>query len=236
MTLFAEGIIAAMNRPDLDHRLIISPLLDRKQISAGTVDLRLGTEFIEFNRSGRGILDVLRSDEVALRQSVYERRTVVPLGQGLALHPGQFILGSTFEFVSMPPDIVGQVVSRSSWGRLGLLVATAVVVQPGYKGILTLELVNNGVAPIILRPGSRVAQIQLWQSPERTEPYSGKYHVPVGPEAARLHGEHEEARRLEHIGQLIAHKHPTQQDFSEEPTLEPSALPWAADEVDASDS
>jgi dCTP deaminase len=220
MTLLAKGIRQAMGRPDLDQRLTISPILDpEKQIGPGTVDLRLGTEFLEFNRSGRGILDVLNKNDVALRQNAYERRTVVALGDGLALHPGQFILGSTLEFISMPPDIIGQVVSRSSWGRLGLLVATAVVVQPGYKGVLTLELVNTGGVPIILRPGSRVAQIQLWKAEEdELEPYvsSGKYQVPVGPEAARLSSERVEASKLDRIGREISHRGPRgdDQDFA----------------------
>lgn len=218
MTLLAEGIRAAMSRTGLGTRLMISPLLDPdEQIGPGTVDLRLGTEFLEFNRSGQGILDVLRGDEATIRNSAYERRTVVPLGEGLALHPGQFILGSTLEFLSMPSDIIGQVVSRSSWGRLGLLVATAVVVQPGFKGILTLELVNTGGVPIILRPGSRVAQIQLWKANESTDiVYDGKYKIPVGPQAARLKGEQREARKLDLIGKQISHREPAddEKDFS----------------------
>jgi len=209
MTLLTEGINAAMARHKLNERLIISPLLDREQqIGPGTVDLRLGTEFLEFNRSGRAILDVLNADDSALRRGAYERRTVVPLGGQLALHPGQFILGSTLEFVSMPSDISGQVVSRSSWGRLGLLVATAVVVQPGYKGVLTLELVNTGGVPIVLRPGTRVAQIQLWQADKAaSSSYAahGKYQVPVGPEAAKLAGERAEASKLADIGSFVAH-------------------------------
>ena len=226
MTLLAEGIRAAMARADLGERLMISPLLDPdEQIGPGTVDLRLGTEFLEFNRSGQGILDVLRGDEATIRNSAYERRTVVPLGEGLALHPGQFILGSTLEFLSMPADIIGQVVSRSSWGRLGLLVATAVVVQPGFKGILTLELVNTGGVPIILRPGSRVAQIQLWKASEGAEiVYSGKYKIPVGPQAARLKGEQSEARKLDVIGKQISHREPAddEKDFATTATAERS--------------
>lgn len=213
MTLLTEGIKEAMSRTKLDERLIISPLLDREQqIGPGTVDLRLGTEFLEFDRSGRAILDVLNRDDSVLRRGSYERRTIVPLGGQLALHPGQFILGSTLEFISMPSDISGQVVSRSSWGRLGLLVATAVVVQPGYKGVLTLELVNTGGVPIILRPGSRVAQIQLWQSKEPASvSYAerGKYQVSVRPEPAKLAGERAEAAKLARIGSLVAHKEET---------------------------
>lgn len=203
MTLLNEGIREAMARPSLDDRLIITPLLDPDaQIGPGSVDLRLGTEFVEVDRSGQRLVDVF--DRSAARQELArEQRTVVPLGSGLALHPGQFILGSTLEFLSIPADISGQVVSRSSWGRLGLIVATAVAVQPGFRGILTLELVNTGSVPILLRPGSRVAHIQLWQASEQTSrPYSldGKYLVPTGPETARLRGELNEGSRLQRVG------------------------------------
>ncbi len=196
-----------MARTNLDERLIITPLLDPiKQVGPGTVDLRLGTEFLEFNRAGQRLLDAFGDDDPTLQEVAHERRTVVPLGAGLALHPGQFILGSTLEFLSLPADISGQVVSRSSWGRLGLLVATAVAVHPGYKGVLTLELVNTGGIPIMLRPGARVAQIQLWLAESPTSlPYStgGKYRVPVGPESAKLESERPEGRKLIEISQLL---------------------------------
>jgi dCTP deaminase len=241
MTLLADGIRAAMNRRELHRRLIISPLLDpNEQIGPGSVDLRLGTEFLEFNRSGQGILDVLNEDDLSLRQNAYERRTVVPLGEGLALHPGQFILGSTLEFISMPSDISGQVVSRSSWGRLGLLVATAVIVQPGFKGVLTLELVNTGGVPIVLRPGSRVAQIQLWKSDQGTSvSYAdvGKYRVPVGPESARLNGERKEASRLARIGKVVSHRIADQdQDYAEQGAQGPMPLQDLNGEVEESDA
>lgn len=118
-----------------------------------------------------------------------DRRFFVPLGDPFVLHPGQFVLGATLEFLVMPNDLIGQVLSRSSWGRLGLLVATAVAVQPGFRGVLTLELVNAGAVPITLRPGLRVAQLQLWRSDEPvSDGYvsGGKYDAPLGPQSNRL--------------------------------------------------
>lgn len=206
MTLLGDGIRDAMRRQQLEQRLLITPLLDDAQIGAGTVDMRLGTEFLEVDRSGQQLLDAL-DDTTTAQEKQRERRTVVPLGQGFALHPGQFILGSTLEFLHLPADITGQVLSRSSWGRLGLLVTTAATVQPGYRGVLTLELVNHGDVPIMLRPGARVAQLQLWQSETPTSmpyPSDGRYRVPTGPESARLQPEAAEARRLAAIGRTLA--------------------------------
>lgn len=206
MTLHSDGIHEAMKRPDLQDRLIISPILEpATQIGPGSVDLRLGTEFLELNRAGEHLLDPFREGSTPFEHGLAERRTVVPFGEGIALHPSQFVLGCTLEFLSVPRDISGQVVSRSSWGRLGLLVATAVTVQPGYKGVLTLELVNTGAVPIFLRPGTRIAQLQLWRADQPTStPYEGRYRVPTGPESARFGRERAEGATLAHIGQRLA--------------------------------
>jgi dCTP deaminase len=198
MTLLSDDINAALDEPDLKHRLIVTPLLDRAaQVGPGSIDLRLGTEFLEIDRADQPVVDVYKLP--SSREAARGRRTVLPLAGTLTLHPGQFILGSTFEFLSLPLDISGQVVSRSSWGRLGLLVATAVAVQPGFKGVLTLELVNTGSVPIVLRPGARIAQLQVWRAANpASQPYSrsGKYRVPLGPEPAKLIGEQAEMKRL----------------------------------------
>jgi dCTP deaminase len=204
--IFWDEILAAMERPALRERLIITPLLDaQKQLGPGTVDLRLGTEFLEVARRNETVIDPFvnaAAAEDAFVSTSQEDRTYVPLGDSFVLHPNQFVLGATLEFLSVPGDMIGQVLSRSSWGRLGLLVATAVVVQPGFKGVLTLELVNTGDVPIKLRPGLRVAQLQLWTSNAPTSrPYDsgGKYSAPLGPESNRLAWEQPERERLRAI-------------------------------------
>ncbi|MFE6734595.1 dCTP deaminase [Microbacterium sp. NPDC057650] len=181
------------------RQLIITPLLDpEKQVGPGSIDLRLGTEFLETPRQNSASIDPFAEKDPRARP-VADLRTYVPLGDQYVLHPGQFALGATLEFVVLPDDVIGQVLSRSSWGRLGLLVATAVAVQPGFRGSLTLELVNAGMVPIVLRPGLRIAQLQLWRTAQSAgAPYStnGKYRAPLGPESNRLAWEHEERERL----------------------------------------
>jgi dCTP deaminase len=200
--LIREQIVDRLNASDPSRKLTITPLLDReKQIGAGSVDLRLGSEFLEASRQATDFVDPFRS-AVKQQAVVEDRRTHVPLGNRFVLHPGQFVLGSTLEFIVMPADMTGQVLSRSSWGRVGLLVATAVAVQPGFRGMLTLELVNSGSQPIVLHPGLRVAQLQLWESSQPTaQPYSvsGKYDAPLGPETNRLVVERGERDVLRHI-------------------------------------
>jgi len=75
------------------------------------------------------------------------------------LHPNQFVLGGTIEYIKMPLDLMGYLVGRSSWGRMGLIVATAAGIHPGYRGIITLELHNIGDVPFPISPGLRIAQI-----------------------------------------------------------------------------
>ncbi|WP_448263640.1 dCTP deaminase [Microbacterium aurum] len=192
-------IRSMMAETDPAKQLIITPLLDpNKQVGPGSIDLRLGTEFLETPRQNSAAIDPFAEHDPRARPAA-DLRTYVPLGDQYVLHPGQFALGSTLEFVVLPDDVIGQVLSRSSWGRLGLLVATAVAVQPGFRGSLTLELVNAGTVPIVLRPGLRIAQLQLWRADRPSAaPYSahGKYRAPLGPESNRLAWEHEERERL----------------------------------------
>jgi dCTP deaminase len=135
-----------------------------------------------------------------------QERVVVPFGEELWLHPRHFILASTLEFLGLPNDLSAYVVGRSSWGRLGLVVATAVYVHPGFHGCLTLELVNEGDSPICLTPGSRVAQLAVHrlESPSTARKDEGeKYYAPVRPQASRLSGERQEFVDLRRLGDQL---------------------------------
>lgn len=206
--LIREELLDRLDSSNQEERLMVTPLLDRNvQVGAGSIDLRLGTEFLEARRNSRSAID-------PFTPSVPDKSFFVRLGDQLVLHPGQLLLGATMEFLVIPADLTGQVLSRSSWGRAGLLVATAVAVQPGFRGVLTLELVNAGDVPIILIPGLRVAQLQLWSSERATQvPYRGKYEAPLGPQAARLITEQSEHRIL---SKIRAAMHPGHDDLSAE--------------------
>lgn len=202
--LLHEQLMAAMAADRIEDRLIVTPLLDPAQIGPGSIDLRLGTEFIEVERHTEAVIDPYQQKDGPVRSTGVTR--FVPLGDRIALHPGQFVLGATLEFLRLPASLGAQVLSRSSWGRLGLLVATAVAVQPGFAGCLTLELVNTGGVPIQLRPGLRVAQLQVWSGESVDETYSsggGKYQAPLGPESNKLAWESRELERLQVIGKHL---------------------------------
>lgn len=142
---------------DENESLVITPLLDPKgQIQEGSssVDVRLGTHFLIQRRTDVTIIEPGKI--IDSHPSV--TKIDIPFGGKFILHPNQFALGCTLEYFKMPFDLSAYIITRSSWGRLGLVVATAIGIHPGFKGIITLELRNLGEVPFVLRPGRRIAQ------------------------------------------------------------------------------
>ena len=175
--------------------LVVEPLSDPElQIQPASIDLRLGNEFLEFERSNIPCIHPESEEET----EEYTRRRVVESGDEYVLHPGDFVLGTTYETVEIPDDLVARVEGRSSLGRLAVVVhATAGFVDPGYRGQITLELSNLGTAPVALRPEEmRISQIVLTElsSPAET-PYGdergSKYQDQDGPTASRIGNDEE---------------------------------------------
>jgi deoxycytidine triphosphate deaminase len=116
-----------------------------------------------------------------IRQYQYKGRVRPFSGKGITLHPGQLIIGTTLEYFKMPLDVMGYVIGRSSWGRLGLIVATATFIDPGFRGVIVLELVNDGEVPLALYPGIRIAQLVFHMIDAKVEEYAGKYALQTRP-------------------------------------------------------
>jgi dCTP deaminase len=193
----------ALFASDLSSRLVVMPLLEsERQIGPASIDVRLGTQFQYFERIGDAGVDPGDDLEGTVEKS--QRSTTMELGDPFWLHPGQFVLGATLEYLRLPPHLSAYVVGRSSWGRLGLLVATAIMLQPGWGGNLTLELVNHGESPIALYPGSRIAQLAVHSLSSATpNPYDGKYMGPTGPWASRLGEEQKRIDRLKEVADRL---------------------------------
>ncbi len=118
---------------------------DAKMVQPASIDLRLGNSFRVFHNHRASAID-LRDPPANLTEEV-----VVPEGEPFVIHPGEFCLGRTLEWVRIPDDIVARIEGKSSLGRLGLIVhATAGFCDPGFEGTLTLELNNLQRVPIQL--------------------------------------------------------------------------------------
>lgn len=174
---------------DLTERIIITPIILEDQINNGVVDLRLGTEFILTKKTQFANLDIYEESlEVNIKK--YQEKVIVKITESLILHPTQFILGSTLEYIKLPKDIMGYITGRSSWGRLGLVIATATLINPGFAGVITLELTNVGEVPINLYPGLRIAQISLHKCNFKVEDARlrlSKYFGSIGPSFSEVH-------------------------------------------------
>ncbi|MBA2416736.1 MAG: dCTP deaminase, partial [Geodermatophilaceae bacterium] len=120
---------------------------------------------------------------------------VEPTGdEAFVLHPGEFVLGSTLEIVSLPDDLAGRLEGKSSLGRLGLLThSTAGFIDPGFSGHITLELSNVANLPIMLWPGMKIGQLCLFrlsspaEHPYGSEIYGSRYQGQRGPTPSRSH-------------------------------------------------
>jgi dCTP deaminase len=138
-----------------EGRIRIDPW-DPGLVQPASVDLRLGDSFRVFHNHRVTSID-LREPPANLTEEVK-----IPHGEPFVIHPGEFCLGRTLEWVELPADIVARIEGKSSLGRLGLIVhATAGFCDPGWKGTLTLELNNLTRVPIKLYPGLLIAQLSF---------------------------------------------------------------------------
>jgi dCTP deaminase len=178
--------------------LVITPLLcrDKRELfDADSVDLRLGCHFLLPKTLDRPFFSPDRSSASSLYAQVH-----VQLGQFLVVPAHQTILGATLEFIKLPDDLSGQVLTKSSVARTFIVVETAPWIHPEYRGCLTLEIANVSNTPVLLYPGRRICQLILMRvgradeamkpDPERANDEStGRatgYFGPVYPEGPKF--------------------------------------------------
>ncbi len=176
-----------------DGRIVIEPL-DERDIQPSSVDLRVDRLFRVFRNDTTPYIDP-KCPQEDLTELVE-----VAEGKAFILHPGEFVLGSTLEWVALPDDLVARLEGKSSLGRMGLLIhSTAGFVDCGFKGHLTLELSNVANLPIAIYPGMKIGQISFIRMTSPAErPYGSrttgsKYQGQRGPTASRYYLNFEEA-------------------------------------------
>ncbi|MEB3287927.1 MAG: dCTP deaminase [Vampirovibrionales bacterium] len=177
MILNERQILERMMDPNPERRIIITPLIKpEEQFGPTSVDLRLGTDFQVMQRTNLTHLDLVK-DPAELQYDVQKhmKHVKVKPTEPFVLHPGEFALASTLEFVRIPLDLAARLEGRSTWGRLGLQIhATAGFVDPGFVGALTFELSNVSNIPLPLYPGVRISQLCFFDSTRTNLPYAEK--------------------------------------------------------------
>ncbi|MDH6580387.1 dCTP deaminase [Kitasatospora sp. MAP5-34] len=175
-------------RTEIDKgRVVIDPF-DPSMVQPSSIDVRLDRFFRVFENHKYPFIDP-SEDQPELT------RLVEPEGdEAFILHPGEFVLASTYEVISLPDDVASRLEGKSSLGRLGLLThSTAGFIDPGFSGHVTLELSNVATLPIKLYPGMKIGQLCLFrlsspsEHPYGSERYGSRYQGQRGPTASRSH-------------------------------------------------
>ena len=166
-------------------RVVLEPF-DAGMVQPSSVDVRLDKYFRVFENHRYPHIDP------AEEQPELTRMVEPNDGEPFILHPGEFVLASTYEVVTLPDDVAGRLEGKSSLGRLGLLThSTAGFIDPGFSGHVTLELSNVATLPIKLWPGMKIGQLCLIrlsspaEQPYGSSVYGSRYQGQRGPTASK---------------------------------------------------
>ena len=166
-------------------RVAVEPFAE-SMVQPSSVDVRLDRFFRVFENHKYSVIDP------SIEQSELTREVVVEPSEHFILHPGEFVLASTYEIITLPDDIAGRLEGKSSLGRLGLLThSTAGFIDPGFSGHITLELSNVANLPVKLFPGMKIGQLCLIklsspaEHPYGSAVYASRYQGQRGPTASR---------------------------------------------------
>jgi dCTP deaminase len=171
---------------EIDNKRVGLDPFEPEMVQPSSIDVRLDRFFRVFENHRYPHIDPA-SDQPDLT------RMVEPEGdEPFILHPGEFVLGSTYEVVTLPDDVAARLEGKSSLGRLGLLThSTAGFIDPGFSGHVTLELSNVATLPIKLWPGMKIGQLCFFrlsspsEHPYGSEKYGSRYQGQRGPTPSR---------------------------------------------------
>ncbi len=173
-------------RDQINQKRVGVEPFDEAMIQPSSVDVRLDKFFRVFEIHKYEVIDP------SLEQPELTREIVAEDGEAFILHPGEFVLASTYEVITLPDDIAGRLEGKSSLGRLGLLThSTAGFIDPGFSGHITLELSNVANLPVKLYPGMKIGQLCLIklsspaEHPYGSAQYLNRYQGQRGPTPSR---------------------------------------------------
>lgn len=173
-------------RAEIDSGRVVLEPYDAAMVQPSSVDVRIDRMFRLFDNHKYSVIDP------AQEQPELTRLVEVERGEAFVLHPGEFVLASTYEVVTLPDDVAARLEGKSSLGRLGLIThSTAGFIDPGFSGHVTLELANVATLPIKLWPGMKIGQLCFFrlssaaEHPYGSERYGSRYLGQRGPTASR---------------------------------------------------
>jgi len=173
-------------RAEVDAGRVVLDPYDPDMVQPSSVDVRLDKYFRLFDNHRYAVIDP------AAQQPDLTHLVEADPDEPFVLHPGEFVLGSTYEQVTLPDDLSARLEGKSSLGRLGLLThSTAGFIDPGFTGHVTLELSNVATLPILLWPGMKVGQLCFFRLTSAAEhaygsaQYGSRYQGQRGPTASR---------------------------------------------------
>lgn len=173
-------------RAELESGRVLLDPYEPAMVQPSSIDVRLDRFFRLFDNHKYAVIDP------AADQPDLTRLVEVQGEDPFVLHPGEFVLGSTYETVTLPDDVAARLEGKSSLGRLGLLThSTAGFIDPGFTGHVTLELSNVATLPILLWPGMKIGQLCFFRLSSAAEfpygagEYGSRYQGQRGPTASR---------------------------------------------------
>jgi dCTP deaminase len=173
-------------RAELEAGRVVLDPFDAGMVQPSSVDVRMDKFFRVFENHRYPHIDP------AVEQPDLTREVEPAEGEPFILHPGEFVLASTYEVITLPDDVAGRLEGKSSLGRLGLLThSTAGWIDPGFSGHVTLELSNVATLPIKLWPGMKIGQLCLFRTsspvehPYGSSAYGSRYQDQRGPTPSR---------------------------------------------------
>jgi len=180
--LLSDGDI----KKELDSGRVKVEPFDGAMLQPSSVDVRLDRFFRVFENHKYSVIDP------AAEQPDLTKAVELKGDEEFILHPGEFVLASTYEVITLPDDVAGRLEGKSSLGRLGLLThSTAGFIDPGFSGHITLELSNVANLPVKLYPGMKIGQLCLFrlsspaENPYGSAKYGSRYQNQRGPTASK---------------------------------------------------
>lgn len=170
-----------------EGRLIFKPALSNDQIGPASIDLKLGSIFKYYNITKQYLLDIKKG--LPAKDFIVKKK--LKKNEPYILHPNTFVLAATKEYIIVPDNMVLRMEGKSTLARLGILVHTAGFVDPGFEGVLTLEISNQANIPVALYPEMYICQIAVeYLSSPAEVPYTKRkkslYSKAIGPVEAKV--------------------------------------------------